>query len=103
MDSNEKNIIVESFQKGLNTGIAELILLSVVSHAKQPMYGYQIAKVIEKENQEIPVLNWELSIRFSVLWRSPFLGKPCRSVNIRSAPSILSDHGAGVRSAGTIN
>jgi PadR family transcriptional regulator, regulatory protein PadR len=56
MDADEKNIAVDNFQKGLNTGIAELILLSVVSHAKQPMYGYQIAKVIEKENQKIPVI-----------------------------------------------
>jgi PadR family transcriptional regulator, regulatory protein PadR len=46
----------KNFQKGLYTGIAELILLSVVSRAKEPIYGYQIAKIIEKENSEIPVI-----------------------------------------------
>ena len=56
MELNQRNIAVENFQKGLNTGIAELILLSVVSQSKQPMYGYQIAKIIEKENQAIPVI-----------------------------------------------
>jgi PadR family transcriptional regulator, regulatory protein PadR len=56
MDLIQSNIAVENFQKGLNTGIAELILLSVVNHSKQPMYGYQIAKVIEKENQATPVI-----------------------------------------------
>jgi len=56
MELNQRNIAVENFQRGLNTGIAELILLSVVSQSKQPMYGYQIAKIIEKENQAIPVI-----------------------------------------------
>jgi PadR family transcriptional regulator PadR len=56
MDLSAKNTAVANFQKGLNTGIAELILLSIVSQAQQPMYGYQIAKVIERENQEVPVI-----------------------------------------------
>ena len=56
MDLNEKNAAIENFQKGLNTGIAELILLSIVNNSAEPMYGYQIAKVIEKENEEIAVI-----------------------------------------------
>ncbi len=56
MDLNEKNVAIENFQKGLNTGIAELILLSIVNNSAEPMYGYQIAKVIEKENEEIAVI-----------------------------------------------
>jgi PadR family transcriptional regulator PadR len=56
VDLNEKNAAIENFQKGLNTGIAELILLSIVNNSAEPMYGYQIAKVIEKENEEIAVI-----------------------------------------------
>jgi PadR family transcriptional regulator PadR len=56
MNLNEKNSAINNFQKGLNTGVAELILLSVVRNARQPMYGYQIAKVIEKENEEVTVI-----------------------------------------------
>ncbi len=56
MDSNIKNAAIDNFQKGLNTGIAELVLLSIVNNAEEPMYGYQIAKVIEKENEEIAVI-----------------------------------------------
>jgi PadR family transcriptional regulator, regulatory protein PadR len=46
----------KNFQKGLYTGITELILLSVVGRAQEPLYGYQIAKIIEKENTEIPII-----------------------------------------------
>jgi len=56
MDLEEKNIAVENFLKGLNTSIAELIILSILSHSTQPMYGYHIAKVIEKENHAVPVI-----------------------------------------------
>jgi PadR family transcriptional regulator PadR len=53
---SDKNNAVDNFQKGLNTGIAELILLSVVQKSKEHLYGYQIAKIIEKENGEVPVI-----------------------------------------------
>jgi PadR family transcriptional regulator PadR len=56
VDSNIKNAAIDNFQKGLNTGIAELVLLSIVNNAEEPMYGYQIAKVIERENEEIAVI-----------------------------------------------
>jgi len=46
----------KDFQKGLYTGIMVLILLCVVSRAKEPIYGYQIAKVIEKDNTENPII-----------------------------------------------
>jgi PadR family transcriptional regulator PadR len=42
------------FQKDLNTGIAALVLLGVLSQATEPMYGYQIAKLIEEGREEVP-------------------------------------------------
>jgi PadR family transcriptional regulator PadR len=52
-DLNEIN---KNFQKGLYTGVAELILLGVVSRSKKPIYGYQIAKLVEMENEDTPVI-----------------------------------------------
>ncbi len=56
MDIKEIEEANRNFQKGLYTGITEIVLLSVVSQAKKPLYGYQIAKIIEKENTEIPII-----------------------------------------------
>jgi PadR family transcriptional regulator PadR len=33
-----------------------LILLCVVGRSKEPIYGYQIAKIIEKDNEDIPII-----------------------------------------------
>lgn len=38
----------KKFQKELNAGIASLVLLSVLNKSKKPMYGYQIAKLLEE-------------------------------------------------------
>ena len=49
-DANKK------FQKELNSGIASLVLLSVLGQAEEPMYGYQIAKFIETHDEKIPMM-----------------------------------------------
>ncbi len=49
-DANKK------FQKELNSGIAALVLLSVLGQAKESMYGYQIAKFIEIHDEKIPMM-----------------------------------------------
>ncbi len=49
-DANKK------FQKELNSGIASLVLLSVLGQAVEPMYGYQIAKFIETHDEKIPMM-----------------------------------------------
>lgn len=56
MSSREINEVNKDFQKGIYTGISELILLAVVGQAKEPIYGYQIAKIVEKDNADIPVI-----------------------------------------------
>jgi PadR family transcriptional regulator, regulatory protein PadR len=56
MNTADINEINKDFQKGLYTGISVLILLCVVGRAKEPIYGYQIAKMIEKDNSDIPVI-----------------------------------------------
>lgn len=41
-------ILTKKFQKELNAGIASLVLLSVLENSQEPMYGYQIAKLLEE-------------------------------------------------------
>lgn len=37
----------KKFQKEMNAGIASLVLLSVLEKSSEPMYGYQIAKLMD--------------------------------------------------------
>jgi PadR family transcriptional regulator PadR len=46
----------KKFQKELNAGITELVLLSAVSRATEPRYGYQIAKLIDEGRENEPVI-----------------------------------------------
>ena len=39
--------LTKKFQKELNAGIASLVLLSVLDNSDEPMYGYQIAKLLD--------------------------------------------------------
>ena len=42
----------KKFQKELNAGIASLVLLSILNKSKKPMYGYQIAKLLDDYSGE---------------------------------------------------
>jgi PadR family transcriptional regulator PadR len=46
----------KKFQKELNSGTAALILLGVLDRAGEPLYGYQIAKMIEAEVEDMPMM-----------------------------------------------
>src|SRR5207248_197424 len=39
------------FQKDLNTGLVALVLLAVLEHTQEDLYGYEIAKRLQKANQ----------------------------------------------------
>jgi PadR family transcriptional regulator PadR len=41
----------KKFRKELNSGTVSLVLLGVLNHASEPMYGYQITKHIEAREQ----------------------------------------------------
>jgi PadR family transcriptional regulator PadR len=47
---------IKKFQKELNGGTAALVLLGVMDRAKSPMYGYQIAKLIESRTSEVDIM-----------------------------------------------
>ncbi|MFZ5881649.1 MAG: PadR family transcriptional regulator [Chloroflexota bacterium] len=44
------------FQKELNSGTSSLVLLSVLNRSPEPMYGYQIAKMLEDSGPDIPMM-----------------------------------------------
>ena len=52
----EISMQTKKFQKELNSGTSSLVLLSVLSRSKEPMYGYQIAKLLEESGPEVPMM-----------------------------------------------
>ena len=48
--------LTKKFQKELNSGIASLVLLSVLDHSPEPMYGYQIARLLEDYSGDEPFM-----------------------------------------------
>ncbi len=44
----DSSILTKKFQKEMNAGIASLVLLTVVDKSSEPMYGYQIARLLEE-------------------------------------------------------
>ena len=47
---------IKKFQKELNGGTAALVLLGVLDRAVSPMYGYQIAKLIEARSKNVDIM-----------------------------------------------
>ena len=47
---------VKKFQKELNGGTSALVLLGVLDRATAPMYGYQIAKLIEARSKDVDIM-----------------------------------------------
>ena len=53
---DELNEAIRKFQKELNGGTASLVLLGVLDKAPGPMYGYQIAKLIESRTKDVDIM-----------------------------------------------
>jgi PadR family transcriptional regulator PadR len=47
---------IKKFQKELNGGTSALVLLGVLDRATAPMYGYQIAKLIEARSGDVDIM-----------------------------------------------
>lgn len=52
---DDTNAATKKFKKELNSGIVALVLLSVLDRASEPMYGYQIAKLIGAGRADVPL------------------------------------------------
>jgi PadR family transcriptional regulator PadR len=44
----DSSALTKKFQKEMNAGIASLVVLGVLEKSDKPMYGYQIAKLLEE-------------------------------------------------------
>ena len=53
---DEINEAIKKFQKELNGGTSALVLLGVLDKASSPMYGYQIAKLIEAQTKDVDIM-----------------------------------------------
>jgi PadR family transcriptional regulator PadR len=57
MDSHSNDShAVKKFKKELNSGTTALVLLTVLDQAREPMYGYQIAKLIGAGEEDVPTV-----------------------------------------------
>ncbi len=45
---SEEEAIVKKFRKELNAGTASLVVLGLMVASREPLYGYQIAKLLEE-------------------------------------------------------
>jgi PadR family transcriptional regulator PadR len=52
----DQDALTKKFQKEMNAGTASLVLLSVMEQAEEPMYGYQVAKLLEDHSLETPMM-----------------------------------------------
>ena len=52
----DQDALTKKFQKEMNAGIASLVLLSVMGQATEPMYGYQVAKLLDDHSRETPMM-----------------------------------------------
>ncbi|MBC8333917.1 MAG: PadR family transcriptional regulator [Anaerolineales bacterium] len=52
----DQNTPTKKFQKEMNSGTASLVLLSVLSQSEKPMYGYQIAKLLDENRKDAPAM-----------------------------------------------
>lgn len=52
----EPSLATKKFQKEMNAGTASLVLLSVLDRSTEPMYGYQIAKLLEDSEPDVTMM-----------------------------------------------
>jgi PadR family transcriptional regulator PadR len=52
----DPSLATKKFQKEMNAGTASLVLLSVLDRSPDPMYGYQIAKLLEESESDVTMM-----------------------------------------------
>ena len=52
----DTSFATKKFQKEMNAGTSSLVLLNVLRGGKEPMYGYQIAKLLEENGPDLPLM-----------------------------------------------
>jgi PadR family transcriptional regulator PadR len=52
----DQDLLIKKFHKEMNAGTASLVLLSVLGQSKEPMYGYQIARLLDERSKNTPFM-----------------------------------------------
>ncbi len=52
---SDLDAINKKFQKEIVSGVSALVLLAVMAKSDEPMYGYQIAKLLTDNGNEMPI------------------------------------------------
>ena len=93
----------KKFQKELVSGVAALVLLTILDKAAEPMYGYQIAKVIDGQAEDATVLKQgALYPVLRSLESSRLLESRVEPSVSGPSPAILPGHGVGPRYPGAL-
>jgi len=53
---DDTNAVIKKFRKELSSGTVALVLLSVLDRAEEPMYGYQVAKLVGAGRADVPMV-----------------------------------------------
>lgn len=53
---DNENTINKKFQKEMTSGVSSLVLLNVLERGGEPMYGYQVAKLLEAGSEDMPMI-----------------------------------------------
>ena len=48
--------MIKKFRKELNAGTVSLVILALLDASREPMYGYQIAKLIETHDESVQMM-----------------------------------------------
>ena len=83
----DRDTQLRKFQKELNSGTAALVLIAILDRAREPLYGYQIAKQLEeaddrmvtgKQSALYPVLRNMAEAGLLESWVEPSVSGPPR-------------------------
>ena len=97
MDAADEAML-RKFQKELNAGTVSLVLLAILDHSGEPLYGYQIAKSIEGAwGEGVPVKQGTLYPVLRSMEENGLLEQPSRAERFGPASEVLHDHRPGTR------
>ena len=86
------------FQKDLNSGLVALVLLAVLDRSPEDLYGYEIAKRLQKANEgEALFKEGTIYPVLRTLERRRPAHQPHRAFLLRPAAALLPDHRRGPR------
>ena len=91
------------FQKDLNSGLVALVLLAVLDRSTEDLYGYEIAKRLQRANEgEALFKEGTVYPVLRALAAGGLLDQPRRALLFRAAPPLLPHHRRRSRSAAPV-